>query len=228
MKYKLIDHLGSGAGGDVYLVQDKRTSKKYALKNLAFDDYTEKYLSGEIEFNENVAKKYPNFFIQLKGYEISEDCSLYKKTYRSTPIKCIQKVYTLVDGQLCEIFEDLSEEAQMSASIQFLYILHIMIKEKLFQGDLNPGNIGYIRTTKKYINLNIGNKIHRLNTYGILVQLLDTDVILDLKGMSMEDIMHRMINFAYSEVYLNTLGITIKDAESYRSIEALLKEIIIF
>ena len=201
--------LGSGAGGDVYLVYDSTSNKRYAMKNMEYGEFLDDYLLGEIKFNETVVKKYPNFFIQLKGYEIT-DCSLYKKKYMNKPLRCIRKVYTLVDGVVESIFDDLDIDAKVSISIQFMYILYVMLKEKMFQGDLNPGNIGYVKTNKKYVNLKVKRKIYRLYTYGYLVQLLDTDVIIDISGNNLAPpvSMDELINYEYCQIYLQTLGLT--------------------
>ncbi len=114
--------------------------------------------------------KYPNFFIQLKNYQILNTT--------------IEKVYTLVNGNILEIFDetDFNFDIEKSICVQMFYIVYVMLKEKLIQADLNRGNMGYIKTHKKYVILNINNQKYRLKTYGYLVSLLDTDIIFDISG----------------------------------------------
>ncbi len=243
---KIMKKISRGGSGIVYVVYDKETDMKYALKISKWDErLMRKYLPGEIEFNEKVVKKYPDFFIQLKAYEILDDCKLFhKKNYARNLFEieereakneyfantyysplCIKKVYTLVDGTLSHIFHELSEEAKIAISIQLMYVFYIMLFERKIQTDTNDGNIGYKKTDKKYIDLHVKNKTYRLNTFGYLVQILDTDTIYDAENESNEDLIEYFI-LLFPSVYLDTLKINSNNIGKYKNISDLMEMVL--
>jgi hypothetical protein len=165
----IIKELGKGGDGIVYLVED--FNKQYAMK---VEKFEEKLFNYELIFTQKI-KKYPNFFIQLKNYSLFK---LDKEVY-------IKKIYSLVDGEIMDIFDNLNQETKVSLVIQLLYSFYIMIKIGYFQIDINNyTNICYKKTSKKYVYLNIKGKRFKIKTYGYLIQIIDYNNILDLNDKS--------------------------------------------
>lgn len=76
---KVIKEIGSGMIGTTYLVKDKKNNK-YALKiEKIFEKDIKKSLKSniwrEIEFSNNLGKKYPDQFMYLYNYQIIKNCS---------------------------------------------------------------------------------------------------------------------------------------------------------
>lgn len=197
--YKIKKELGHGVFGIVYLAI--KNDKKYALKieHILKKDIkkdTRTVIWREIDFAEKFASKYPNQFIQLIDYDIIKDynfkpireftMSKLSVKHKENLIKldnsryCIRKIYSIVDGSLNSIIDKLSVKKFYSMLIQIIYICHILHEAGYVHNDLHSGNIGYIKTEKKYINI-LGNKIP---TYGKIYQALDFGLVMHRKYLA--------------------------------------------
>jgi hypothetical protein len=184
-EFKIIKELGRGSNGVVYLIKNEH-NEEYAMKNKKIVNWDE--LENQLLFIKEI-KKYPNFFSQLKDYEI------HKNTKNEFYIK---EIYSLIDGSLMSIFNNISLEAKKSLLIQLLYSFYLMLNViKIINSDANPDNICYIKTNKKYIYLNIKGKRIKLETYGYLIQLIDYDYVIPLYGDLYEKYLKGMKNIDY-------------------------------
>ncbi len=198
--YKIIKELGKGGYGVVYLVNNPDNEKNYAMKIEKIReediDLDNKFspLTKELKFNIKVAKKYPNFFMRLLDYDIVKDCDYkWKATEKDNEINkelekspyCFRKIYTLVDGVVCNIRNKISAKALKSLIIQFIYTIYIMYSiEKIIVIDIaSCDNVGFIKTNKKYISINVNNKTYQIPTYGYLIQIIDYGYISDIEDI---------------------------------------------
>jgi len=133
--------LGSGREGIVYNAINSNGTH-YALKE-------GKLGKEEIEFATTIADKYPTHFMTL--YDSKEDVALWSK----------------VDCTLEEIHP--SNKILYDIYIQIFHILAILQKETWTHNDFHPGNIGFVKTKQKKIEIN-GTL---LPTHGYIVQAID-------------------------------------------------------
>ena len=96
--YKIIKELGTGTHGTVFLVKNKKTKQKYAMKvEQVFKKDLEESLKSpiwrEIDFAENLSSKYPQQFMKIYEYKnkkcnyvhhMTEDKWNYVQYYMST------------------------------------------------------------------------------------------------------------------------------------------------
>lgn len=193
-KYKVIKFLGQGIVGKVYLVS--KNNVKYAMKIVYTTSHNDSFLQTELKFLETIGKQNPDQFTQLIDYEIIDNCNEVfpdipewipdsERTYftklHSTKI-CVKKIYSLVDTTLSNInLKKLNLNQKYSIIIQILYIVYLFHQGKYNHGDLHAGNIGVLYVNKqKTINI-FGKKIP---TYGIQLQVIDYDGILQYDTMS--------------------------------------------
>lgn len=196
-KVKKIKELGHGIMGTVYLVSYK--GKNYALKieHLLPEDLEDKSspLWNEIRFAEDVANSNPEHFMTLNNYDFVEPCDLkqeygtdlsffpeakqkYLKKLAESPI-CVRKLYSLVDTTLDKL-ELKSLKEKYSMIIQMLYIVYLIHKKGYVHADLHPGNVGVVKTKKKYINI-LG---HSIPTFGRIFQAIDYGGVLNKKTLN--------------------------------------------
>jgi tRNA A-37 threonylcarbamoyl transferase component Bud32 len=185
-KLKIEKKLGSGMAGAVFLVSStvKNEKKEYALK---IEKIAEKYINKdlklrdwrEIDFSINFANKYPEQFIYLYNYDIIKNCKHiqqneepnYIEHLKKIPLEsqkyfieknksnyCIRKIYSLVNNNLYNIFENLTKKQLYSMIAQISYILYLMKQNGYMHNDLHTQNIGVKKTNKKYLTL-LDNKI---------------------------------------------------------------------
>ena len=169
--------------GVVFLAKYK--NKKYALKiehiyEKDIIESTSSYIWREIFFCNKLGNKYPNQFIKLYKYDIISGCSYKHKNNIILNIKdkinkitqsdyCIRRIYDLVDGTIKSLIYNLNDEQISSFILQLSHIMLLLQKNGYSHGDIHFGNIGYIKTTKKYIKI-LNNKIL---TYGYIYKLID-------------------------------------------------------
>jgi hypothetical protein len=87
---------------------------------------------------------------------------------------CIRKIYELLDGKVQDIIYDLTQEQIYSFIIQIALIIKILEKAKYIHGDFHSGNIGYIKTNKKYIKY---GKL-KIQTFGYIYKAIDLGSIM--------------------------------------------------
>jgi len=195
-KVKILKELGHGIMGTVYLVSYKK--KNYALKieHILEEDVKDKTspVWNEIYFAKKLANKYPEQFMSLLGYDFIDNCDLkqeypvdisifpeskqnFLKKIASSPF-CVRKIYSLVDTTLDKI-KIKSLEERYSMIIQLLHIIHLMHSKNYVHADFHPGNVGVIKTKKKFINI-MG---HKIPTYGRIFQAIDYGGVLNKNTM---------------------------------------------
>lgn len=196
MNYNIIDKLGSGMFGTVYKIKYK--DKYYAMKieHILDKDIKKDIKSSvwrEIDFLTKFAKKYPDQIMQLYHYDFIDSCEHkqeysvnlknFDKYHRDKLIKlsksktCIRRIYELIDGNISEIISKLSLEQIYSFIIQISIIIKILEKSKYIHGDFHSGNIGYIKTDKKFIKF--GNL--KIPTFGYIFKAIDLGSIMNPK-----------------------------------------------
>ncbi len=185
---EIIKELGNGMFGTVYKV--KKDNKYYAMKieHILKDDVDKNLKSPqwrEIHFITKMNSIYPDQFIKLYEYEFIEDCDHVQKysvdikefpKYHQNKIKnlakskvCIRKIYELVDGSVRDIIDSLDIKQRYSMLAQLAGIINILEKNKYIHGDFHFGNIGYIKTDKKYIRI----LNHIIPTFGYIFKAID-------------------------------------------------------
>jgi len=195
--------IGKGMYGTIYLGIDKQKNK-YAIKiEQIFKKDAKKSLKSytwrETEFAQTMNKLYPNVFMTLYDYKIDESCkhkqnfegfdfkmkdlpipqqNFYKKLWKSE--YCSVKLWSYVDTTLHDVLNSWKEfkpDVFYDLFIQLMYIIYLMNKHGYLHRDLHTKNVGVIYTTKKYITI-LG---HKIPTHGMIVQLLDYDLVLHKK-----------------------------------------------
>jgi len=197
---KIIKELGHGLIGTIYLVQDIKNMKKYALKmENIFQKDTVKSLASPVwrenDFAETLSKLYPNHFMTLYGYKIDDKCKhqqitspledlpvsaqkYYKKLFSSH--YCSIKLWSLIDTTLDKLLIDWKEfkfDMFYDLFIQIIYVVYLMNKHGYFHRDFHTANIGLIKTNEKYINI-LGENIP---THGYFIQAIDYGLVLHQK-----------------------------------------------
>lgn len=202
--YKIVKELGSGYAGTVYLVI--KNGKYYAMKiEKVLEEEKEKnykYLGWrEIDFAENVASRYKDYFIELVDYDFIGNCKHIQKTLKpieqfSNKIKdliikvrssdwCFRRIYTLVDDSLENIIGRLNKKEIYGIFIQILYIVYLIHINGYIHGDLQLRNIGIIKTNKKNIMI-FGKKV---TCNGYICKAIDYGSVLHKKyGLDMDKI----------------------------------------
>lgn len=218
-KLIIIKELNSGGFGTVYLVLDSKSKNYYALKKekilkrdieryIDYENPTYPYnfssspLYRELDFAYNFANKHPQFFMQLKSWDIEENCdyknpnqnwykdvlavhsdykdmphmielALHKKKMDESSY-CVRKVYSLVDGTIRDLLSsNTNKDVIRSLWIQFVYSVYLLDKEGYELSDTSESNVGFIKTNKKYIYLTIDNVRKRIPIFGYQLQHID-------------------------------------------------------
>ncbi len=187
-KYKILNVISHGYHGIVYLVEDENKNK-YAYKiekigkNELINNYRSK-LARQLDFFENICKKYQNHFMKLHDYYITNDCDfdynyILKNSNRKNIILsykdlpyCVHYFYSLVDITFFNYINNwkyFQNKIFNALLLQLLYIIYILHLHGYTHCDLNLGNIALKKTNNKYIT--ILNK--QIPTYGYYVQLID-------------------------------------------------------
>lgn len=222
--YKIIKELGHGMIGTVYLIEhDDNTNKtskknKYALKieHIEKKDLkpnTKSEIWRELNFYKNLGNKYPKQFVSLIEYDFIGDCEhnqkysfdpkLFDKQTQNKLIKkassehCIRKIFDLMDGGLIGLVEKLELNQVYSMIIQISYAIKVLHSNNYIHGDLHLGNIGWIKTNNKYVNLG-GLKV---KTFGYQFKLIDFGLVL-----SKSDISNKREEKNYNELFDTELG----------------------
>jgi hypothetical protein len=142
----------------------------------------------QINFNEKIAKKYPNKFMTLIKYDIIKNCDFkhqvlenidYKKKERfmrkQSQLNCFYLLYEpVLDGTYKDIKEEIinNEELLLDFLIQIIESINIYRKKGFIHTDVNMTNIMY----KKYKSTNYNWYII---DYGNITNIKYPDSILD-------------------------------------------------
>ena len=198
--YKIIKELGAGNHGTVYLVKNKKTKQKYAMKiqKIAKEDLEESLKSPiwrEIDFAETLSSNYPQQFMKIYEYK-NKKCNYvhylsergwYNLTYKNlekyyrnlydSPY-CSIKITSIVDDTLHHIIYKIDDKKiVLDLFIQIVNIIYLINKEGYYHRDLHSSNIGVIFTKDKYIT--ILNK--QVLTHGYILSAIDYGMVLHKK-----------------------------------------------
>jgi hypothetical protein len=199
--YKIIKELGTGMHGTVYLVKDKKTKQKYAMKvEQVFEKDLEENLKSpiwrEIDFAENMSSKYPQQFMKIYKYEnkkcnyvhqLSEEKwnslkknleqeKYYKELFASP--YCSIKLTSIIDIMLHNIIYKMDDKKViLDLFIQVVNIAYLINKEGYYHRDLHPKNIGVIKTKDKYIKI----LDKQVLTHGYVLSAIDYGMVLHKK-----------------------------------------------
>ena len=190
---KIINPLGTGMHGTVYLVKNKKNQKEYAMKVEQIMERDMKQSSTspvwrEINFAKTMATKYPNQFMKIYYYE-NKKCSYVhilppekcdsmaaneKKYYEelfASPY-CSIKLTSIVDEMLHNIIYKLDDKRIiLDLFIQVVYICYLIHKYGYYHRDLHPKNIGVIYTKNKNKTIKILDR--KIPTHGYLLSAID-------------------------------------------------------
>jgi serine/threonine protein kinase len=182
--------LGQGMLGNVYLATDKAGNKyAYKIQKLKEEIVNKSFYSWfwrENDFAKNVAKKYHNQFIQLYDWQIENNCKgknfglLKAKRRKYNNPYCAIKLWSLIDDNIRNFLvseKKISTKIFYDLYIQIVYIVYLINKHGYFHMDLHSGNIGYIKTSVKTINI-LGTLIP---THGYFIKAIDYGNVLHAK-----------------------------------------------
>ncbi len=192
-------YIAKGMMGTIFSATDKE-GNKYAYKiGKILPREVKKSLKSEYwrenDFAENLANKYPDQFMHLYDSKIENNCkheqnfsgfdftmndlpkaqqTYYKKLAKSP--YCSIKLWSLIDGDLKSLLRKnkLSAKEFYDIYIQIVYIVYLMNKAGYFHNDFHPGNIGYVKTKEKTIDI-LG---HKIPTHGYLIKAIDFGLVL--------------------------------------------------
>ena len=204
-KYKIIKELGHGMIGTVYMIvvhiDNKKNINKYALKieQIVKKDLkpnTKSDVWRELNFYTHIGYLYPEQFVRLIEYDFIDGCehvqkysfdiNLFDKRVQNKLMSkksskyCIRKVFELIDGNLTDLVGKLEPNQIYSLVVQIAYSIKLLHKYNYIHGDLHLGNIGWIRTNKKYIYL---DKL-KVKTFGYQFKLIDFGNVLAKSDIS--------------------------------------------
>jgi hypothetical protein len=186
--YDIIKILGSGEQGIVFLVVYQNNNYAFKLSFSRDKSEVKTFLDNEIVFQDTIAKKFPDQFVILRDYSVSDNKCVYhskirniinnindyKKKNKLLSISsygfCAKRLYDLIDGTLGDIISQLNEKQIYSSLIQLAYCIHILEINDYSHGDeTNPQNIGYLNTNREFINI----KKFDIPTFGRIFKLID-------------------------------------------------------
>jgi serine/threonine protein kinase len=201
-KITIGKYIAKGMMGTIYIATDEK-GNKYAYKiGKILPKEVKKSLESEYwrenDFAENLSNKYPDQFMHLYDSKIENNCThtqnfsgfdftmndlpksqqnYYKKLEKSP--YCSIKLWSLIDGDLKNLLSKnkLSEKEFYDIYIQIVYIVYLMNKNGYYHNDFHPGNIGYVKTNKKTIDI-LG---HKIPTHGYLIKAIDFGLVLHKK-----------------------------------------------
>ena len=199
--YKIIKKIGSGLHGTVYLVKNKNTKQKYAMKveQIFEKDLTKNFCSfnwREIDFAEKMSNKYPQQFMKIYKYK-NKKCKYYhdvsekrlnylhnnkdkEKHYKdlyASPYCSIKITSIIYDTLHYIIYKINDKKIILDLFIQIVNIAYLINKEGYYHHDLYPKNIGVISTKDKYINILDKNIL----THGYILSAIDYGMVLHKK-----------------------------------------------
>ena len=193
MNYTIISELGHGMFGTVYKIKYKDKYFAMKIEHVLDDDKTTNIKSAvwrELDFMEKIARKNKDQIMQLYHYDFIDSCEHTQKysndlknfdKYNQNKLKnlaksktCIRKIYELLDGKVQDIISDLTQNQIYSFIIQIALIIKTLEKAKYIHGDFHSGNIGYIKTNKKYIKY---GKL-KIPTFGYIYKAIDLGSIM--------------------------------------------------
>ena len=196
MDYEIISELGHGMFGTVYKIKYKDTFYAMKIEHVLDKDKTKDLKSPiwrEIDFSTTFSRKHKDQFMQMYYYDFIDNCEHIQKysvdlknfeKYHKDKINalakskiCIRRIYELVDGNVKNIISQLSEQQIYSFIIQVSLIVKILEKAKYIHGDFHSGNIGYIKTDKKFIHYGK----HKIPTYGYIYKAIDLGSVMHPK-----------------------------------------------
>lgn len=197
--YEILEKLGFGMYGTVFLVKNNKTKQRQAMKveKILEEDIlkkdTSKKMWREIEFMETMPIKYPQQFVKLYHYEIKKCEYKNEKLLQYWKINghisyadkklffskyCSIKWMELIDDTMANIMNKIThKQVAIDFLIQIINIVHILTQNGYNHVDMHCENICVIKTDEKYIN--ILNK--KIPTYGFIVKLIDYGRILNKK-----------------------------------------------
>lgn len=156
---KIKKKIGEGVMGTVYLA--KSNGNEYIYKIEKLDDHNEGTKSTyvrQIDFDENVASRYPERFMTLKQYGVILDCDHKQKINKKANKKnkendCVYLLYKpLLDGTLGKFMDkNKSNKQYLSMIYSLVKSIQIMRKEGYSHRDLHDGNIMYKKTNSQNI-----------------------------------------------------------------------------
>ena len=207
---RIIKEFGKGWQATVYLVEEINTGKKYAMKveqifEKDMKETSESMVWREIDFANNLCRKYPEQFMQIYRYENKKCNYVHKfdndkkfkdlkheniKTYNffnnlyKSPY-CSIKLLSIVDEILENILYKIDDKKiVLDLFIQVIYISYLMNKEGYYHCDLHPRNIGVVYVKK---NTNISILDRDIPTHGYLLQAIDYGKVLHNKYIMKEE-----------------------------------------
>jgi len=201
-KVKIKKYIAKGMMGTIYLATNNNGHKyAYKIGKILPKEVKKSFKSEywrENDFAENLANKYPDQFMQLYDSKIEKNCThtqnfsgfnftmnnlpkaqqTYYKKLEKSPY-CSVKLWSLVDGDLKNLLSKnkFSPKEFYDIYIQIVYIVYLINKYGYFHNDFHPGNIGYVKTNKKTIDI-LGYKIP---THGYLIKAIDFGLVLHNK-----------------------------------------------
>lgn len=236
MKYTIIKKLGNGMYGTVFLIKYKNNNHALKIEHVLesdLDKNMESKVLREIIFCHKFASKYPNQFIQLLDYDFINNCEhIQKYTFDMTvwPNEiqkeyknlaqskyCSRKIFTLVDSTLDKIIKKLSINQIYSMIIQVTYIVYLLHSNNYVHGDLYINNIGYIKTTKKYISI----LNYKIKTFGYIYKVIDYGRVLhksDSNNKKPYNFCYQHYNYCKYEL-TNIIYTFIKPSSIYKNIK---------
>lgn len=173
MDIKFIKELGSGGNGTVYLIESNKQKLIYKLERLDIYNKNTPLQSEyyrQIEFNEDIAKYYPDKFMTLLSYGVILNC-LYKHPKHEELIKkyfgdrlrryirknsqpnCYFLIYKpYLDGSYRDIRDKIKKNPKLFLDFMYQIIssLNILRKKGYVHNDTNLDNIMYKKNHNKY------------------------------------------------------------------------------
>jgi len=135
------------------------------------------------------------------------------KNWRKSPY-CSIKLWSLIDGDLKSLLRKnkLSAKEFYDIYIQIVYIVYLMNKAGYFHNDFHPGNIGYVKTKKKTIDI-LG---HKILTHGYLIKAIDFGLVLHDKYPMSKSWREKYENDNDLLTVVNLLSINLENKDSIK------------
>jgi hypothetical protein len=229
MNYTIISELGNGMYGTVYKIKFKDKYFAMKIEHILDDDKIKNIKSSvwrELDFMENFAKKHKDKIMQMYYYDFMDSCEHEQKypidlknidKYYKDKIKnlaksktCIRKIYELLDGKVQDIISELTDQQKYSFIIQIALIIKTLEKAKYIHGDFHSGNIGYIKTNKKYIKY---GKL-KIPTFGYIYKAIDLGLVTH-PSYKLSDREKKWYKHTYKQELITPLTTSLIDQDDY-------------